>query len=353
MLPPSGLVYRGPWRGPYRAVQAHDGVDLYRVWDARTRWFVVDRGGGVVYHRAYAEADADAVRRARALGHAIEVRARLPDPGAAELVAFVMSRDALGWDGAPSNVQVDVGRLRPYRARHPVAPDLVALTLEERTAKETGDVADVRFVACDDQGRNPGAFRMHVRGGTKALFDRYYEPLPKAQLAEVGEKLWACAQELGASDHVWAVLRQLLNKPGGVPDMTAQGGSLFAGVETGAATTTAPSKKADKPKANGKAKEVKAKPAAAKKPEPKKATAKPAKEAKPKAEAKPRESASTLFQELIMAGAKTDDAIFAEVQKRYGLADDKRSYVGWYRSKLRRDGIKNVPDAKVAKGAKK
>lgn len=56
-------------------------------------------------------------------------------------------------------------------------------------------------------------------------------------------------------------------------------------------------------------------------------------------------SASGMFCDLIMAGKDTDDQIFAKVQKAFGLDDSKRSYVGWYRNKLLKDG-KNPPDAK-------
>ena len=59
-------------------------------------------------------------------------------------------------------------------------------------------------------------------------------------------------------------------------------------------------------------------------------------------------SASSRFQELIMEGELTDDAIFAKVQAEFGLSDDKRSYVQWYRKHLTKEG-KNPPPAKGAK----
>lgn len=66
-----------------------------------------------------------------------------------------------------------------------------------------------------------------------------------------------------------------------------------------------------------------------------------------KEEKQPRESASALFKELILKGEKTDDEIFATVQKKYNLDDNKRKYVAWYRNALKKEGIK-VP-AKVIK----
>lgn len=70
--------------------------------------------------------------------------------------------------------------------------------------------------------------------------------------------------------------------------------------------------------------------------------------AKPKAKRQPgekRESAAQMFQDLIMQGRLTDDAIFKKVQEKYNLDDNKRSYVAWYRNKLKKDG-KKPPEPK-------
>lgn len=79
------------------------------------------------------------------------------------------------------------------------------------------------------------------------------------------------------------------------------------------------------------------------------AASKPArapKEPGPPKEPKARaESASGSFMQHIMDGKLTDDQIFATVQEKFGLSDDKRGYVGWYRNKLKKDG-KNPPAAK-------
>lgn len=68
-------------------------------------------------------------------------------------------------------------------------------------------------------------------------------------------------------------------------------------------------------------------------------TAAKVKEQKPK-----RESAARMFQELIMDGNLTDDAIFAAVKEKFNLDDSKRGYVGWYRNYLKKQG-KNPPAA--------
>ena len=56
-------------------------------------------------------------------------------------------------------------------------------------------------------------------------------------------------------------------------------------------------------------------------------------------------SASQMFQALIMAGELTDLDIFYAVQAKFGLDDNKRGYVGWYRNNMRKKGMR-VPDAK-------
>lgn len=55
-------------------------------------------------------------------------------------------------------------------------------------------------------------------------------------------------------------------------------------------------------------------------------------------------SAASRFQELILEGKLTDEEIFLQVQKEFGLDDSKRGYVSWYRNYLKKKkGMKNVP----------
>ena len=75
------------------------------------------------------------------------------------------------------------------------------------------------------------------------------------------------------------------------------------------------------------------------------ASAKKEKDDKEKA---PRESAASMFKELIMTGGMTDDQIFAKVKAKYDLDDKKRGYVGWYRNWLKKQG-QNPPDPKPGK----
>lgn len=77
-------------------------------------------------------------------------------------------------------------------------------------------------------------------------------------------------------------------------------------------------------------------PAAAKRVAPRKA---------PVTDRAPRETAAAMFQQLIRDGRFTDDTIFRKVQDKFGLDDNKRTYVQWYRNYLRKRGEK-VPDAR-------
>lgn len=99
-------------------------------------------------------------------------------------------------------------------------------------------------------------------------------------------------------------------------------------------TDMKPKKKAVKKKATAKKK-------VAKKPVKKSVVKKPTAK-KSNAEYK---SASQMFQALILEGKMTDDNIFSAVQEAFGLDDKKRSYVSWYRNKLKKDG-QNPPEAK-------
>ena len=73
----------------------------------------------------------------------------------------------------------------------------------------------------------------------------------------------------------------------------------------------------------------------------------------PKEPSAPRETASGMFQELLVEGKLSDDQIFKKVQAKFGLADDKRGYVNWYRNKLVKDGKLKAPPKAAEKPAPK
>lgn len=58
-----------------------------------------------------------------------------------------------------------------------------------------------------------------------------------------------------------------------------------------------------------------------------------------------KQTASQMFQDLIMEGKLTDDQIFAKVQDAFGLDEKKRGYVKWYRNHLKKSGS-NPPEPK-------
>jgi hypothetical protein len=49
-------------------------------------------------------------------------------------------------------------------------------------------------------------------------------------------------------------------------------------------------------------------------------------------------SASAMYQALLIEGKLDDKALFAEVQKDFGLPDKSSTHVAWYRNKLKRAG---------------
>lgn len=208
-----------------------------------------------------------------------------------------------------------------------------------------------------------------VESADAKAFDGEWKLLPDYP-AEKAARLYAgYAREIGATEEAMHALAQLTKvtqeditmattKQATAPvktpakkanvAQTNEEGTRKAGLRTG-------TKKEDLP-ANGKAKEPKAAPVK-KADKPVKTTAaktaaakteKPA--VKGKAAAKPApsakgETAADLFRDLIRAGKLTDDEIFKQVQVKFKLADNKRSYVSWYRNSLLKAGEK-VPAAK-------
>lgn len=77
-----------------------------------------------------------------------------------------------------------------------------------------------------------------------------------------------------------------------------------------------------------------------------KAKSTPAKKKQPKLMPKGQKapSAAQRFRDLIMEGKLTDDEIFTKVQEEFGLDDNKRAYVKWYRNNLKKKGM-NPPEA--------
>lgn len=68
---------------------------------------------------------------------------------------------------------------------------------------------------------------------------------------------------------------------------------------------------------------------------------------------KSRETAASMFRGLILEGALTDDEIFAKVQDEFGLSENKRSYVNYYRRELQKKGEAAPSIAEATSAARK
>lgn len=155
-------------------------------------------------------------------------------------------------------------------------------------------------------------------------FDQKYSPMVDYPVDKAAKLYVEYSQNLGASKEALDFLGQIINISKQEYDMATAKKAATAAVKT--------------------AKAAQKKEPAGKKPVAKAAVAKKEAPAK-KAPGEKKESASAMFCELIMVGKLTDDQIFAKVQEKFGLDDNKKSYVKWYRNKLTKDG-KNPPAPK-------
>lgn len=151
----------------------------------------------------------------------------------------------------------------------------------------------------------------------EAEFDRLYKPIEDYPIEKACDLFLGYSQTIGATEDVLDKL--------GLHTKISKKEREMATSKKGGAAAKKPGKKA-----------------AAKKT---KAATKAKKGGEEKATRKRGPSAASRFRELIMEGKKTDDQIFAIVQKEFGLDDNKRSYVKWYRNDLAKKGEK-VPEPK-------
>lgn len=157
-------------------------------------------------------------------------------------------------------------------------------------------------------------------------FDHRFKPMVDYPVEKAAKLYVEYARGLGATEQVMRMLGKLT-------PVTNE--DIEMATKKKAARAASPVKTAKKTSAK---KTTDAKPAKADKP-----AKKAAGEKKERAPRGP--TAAAKFQELIMEGKKTDDQIFAAVQKEFGLDDSKRSYVKWYRNYLTKQG-KNPPAPK-------
>lgn len=191
---------------------------------------------------------------------------------------------------------------------------------QRRTAIQLSrDVDQVRYVVLDvENGLDLGL-------AEPKHFDQRFTPLVDYPVERAAKLYVEYARGLGATERVMQLLGKLTTVTKEDIDMATKKKAARAAAPV--KTAKKASKKTAAPKAEKPAKAPKAAKGEAK-------------------ERKPRgPTAAQKFQELIMEGKKTDDQIFAAVQKEFGLDDSKRSYVKWYRNYLTKQG-KNPPPAK-------
>lgn len=234
---------------------------------------------------------------------------------------------------------VKAGRQEPPEKRKEsstVPGAVVHADRNRRTCIEfSRDAEQVRYVALDaENGLDLGL-------APPKEFDERFKPLTDYPVDRAARLYVDYARGLGATERVMKMLGKLTPVNHEDIEMATKKKTARAAAPVKAAKKTA-KKTAEK--------------AAPAKPEKKatKAGAKPEKAAKVPKSTEPKqrkETAAAMFQELLMekgAGGKcahTDEQIFAKVQKKFGLSDDKKSYVKWYRNHLTKQG-KTVPAAK-------
>ena len=179
---------------------------------------------------------------------------------------------------------------------------------------------------------------LFVKQTSEQKFDAQYKPIPNYPPEKACQLYLTYGKKIGATKEALKYLLLLTTMTESeLQEMAKKTKEIEVGKEE---VTSKPPKRAAKVK-----KEITGKPVVMKttplKSEPKE---KPVKKAAAAAKDK-KPSASQMFKDLIMAGKKTDDEIFAEVKAAFGLDDSKRGYVKWYRNDLIKKGFK-VPTAK-------
>ena len=165
----------------------------------------------------------------------------------------------------------------------------------------------------------------HVQRDTVDAFDQRYHPLSDYPPERCAQLFASYARDLGATKEALMHLGRLTNITTQEIEMATkkQAQTDERKTTTGTQATKKPVTKAAPAK-----KEVAVKKAKA-----------------PKESGAKKPSAAQRFMELIRQGKLTDDQIFDTVQKEFGLDDNKKGYVRWYRNHLIKQGEK-VPAAK-------
>ncbi len=243
----------------------------------------------------------------------------------------------------------------------PVQPDLgVYMDWQGRTCAVVEEKNGVTSFLCMDENG------MRIKRMSTPSFEQHYKRRLTYTVSKWCESTLEFAKYAGASDEAIAVVGNYVALTNSQKEKLRMGKPSEQNKESDACVACegkgknskgedcAPCKGTGKRKDTAKAAKKTEKPAAAKKdtkaakktekPAAAKKDVKAAKKTEPKEPKAKRETAASMFKELIMAGKLTDEQIFVKVQQKYGLKDDKKWYTSWYRHDLKRKGM-NPPDA--------
>lgn len=223
---------------------------------------------------------------------------------------------------------------------------MVHRDFHHRTCIEVGrGRKNVRFIPLDI---TPGGFR--IQAMSKELFADLYAPMPDYPAAKAAEIYLSYARFTKSTKNALARLSEVAR--GKAPAHNTEDPASDGGIKE---ETVMPKSQHELKKTNERA--AAAELAKAEKKKGDTSSGKPGKKATPgKAKTNPKpedkkprarqETAARMFQDLIMEGKLSDEQIFAKVQAKFGLSDDKKWYTNWYRHYLRRKKGLNPPDAK-------
>mgnify|MGYP001618319844 CR=1 FL=1 len=180
---------------------------------------------------------------------------------------------------------------------------------------------------------------------SRTKFNDTYKPIPGYPIDKAIRLFMGYAKTLGASKEVLKLFSKFGMTIRGIPDNTEHSHKEPEQNKPESTIKSKPTKKLDAVKEPIKSKPIK-KLDAVKEP----IKSKPIKKLDRLGSSKDImgefKSAAAMFQGLIMEAKLTDAEIFEAVKEKFGVGDDKKGYVKWYRYNLTRNG-KNPPSEVV------
>lgn len=192
---------------------------------------------------------------------------------------------------------------------------------QRRTCLLVSDGEQVEYIPLDISD----GFQVHST--TLASFSQRYTKMPDYPLDKAAQLYLNYALAVGATNEVIDHLSKIIS-------VTDEDRKMATSKRAAAPAKPAKKEVVEKPARKRRAKKTETAP-----------IEKPARKRRAKSTSTEYTSAAQMFQGLIMDGKLTDDEIFSQVQKAFGLDDKKRSYVTWYRNNLIKKGA-NPPEAR-------